>query len=209
MNNSTPKFYMLPLYILVRPIKGFYALKFEKQGRMWLALANYLAVCISMAIMTQYSSVLVNFRNPAFINSMRDFFITTIALVLFCVSNWAVTSITDGEGKLKEIFMTVCYAMTPITLLFIPATVLSNVLTSNEVGFYFMLVSFATFWFAVLTVVGLIVIHDYGVGKALATFVLTIVALLVIVFLLTLLLTLVQQLYVFLNGLWTEITLRL
>jgi len=202
-------FYALPLYILVRPIKGFYNMKFEGQGKLKLAFFNYIMVCISFAFMSQYSSVLVNPRNPMRLNSFVDFMTITIILILFCVSNWSVTSLTNGEGKFKEIFMTVCYAMTPLVLLLIPAAVLSNILTENETGFFFMLVSFASFWFVLLTFIGLIVIHNYTVSKALVTVALTFVSFLIILFLITLLMTLLQQVYIFVNGIRTEISFRL
>ena len=201
-------FYSLPLRILTSPIKGFYEMKFENQGTMRLALFNYLVLCISLAFMTQYTSILAVPRHPLAMHSVWQFVQTTIVLVLFCASNWAVTSLTDGEGKLKEIFMTVCYAMTPIILLTIPATIFSNMLSIQEMAFFNLLISLSVFWFVMLVFVGLIVIHNYTVTKAITTAIFTFVALLIIVFLITLMFTLIELLYVFIWSINRELTFR-
>ena len=201
-------FYSLPLRIITSPIKGFYEMKFEEKGTLKLALINFLLLCISLAFMNQFASVFVNPRHPLAMNSLWDFVQTAIVLILFCASNWAVTSLTDGEGKFKEILMTVCYAMTPLVLIIIPATIFSNMLSMQEVAFFHLLISFGTFYFVLLAFVGLIVIHNYSVTKAVGTAVLTFFAILVIVFLFTLVFTLIQQVYVFISSLYREVTFR-
>ena len=199
-------FYSLPMRILTSPIKGFYEMKFERKGTLKLALINFLLLSVSMAFMNQYTSILVNPMHPLWMNSIFDFFQNTLVLILFCVSNWSVTSITNGEGRFREILMTVCYAMTPLILILIPATLFSNILSMQEVAFFHLLVSFGVFWFVVLVFVGLIVIHDYTVAKAIVTAFLTFFSLVIIVFLITLVFTLVQQLYVFIVSIYREVS---
>jgi len=194
--------------MLTSPIKGFYDMKFENEGTIKLAIFNFLVLCISLAFRTQYTSILANPRHPLGMNSIWHFIQITIALILFCISNWAVTSLTDGEGKFKEIFMTICYAMTPLVLLTIPATLFSNMLSYQEMAFFNLLLGFAVFWFIVLTFIGMIVIHNYSVSKAIVTAFLTFLSLLIILFLITLMLTLLTQLQVFIQGLYREITFR-
>ena len=201
-------FYSLPLYILTHPIKGFYEMKFESRGSLKIALLNFVLMSISFSFLNQYTSILVTPRHPMVLNSIRDFISLSMVLVLFCASNWAVTSITDGEGKFKEILMTVCYAMTPLVLILIPATLFSNILTMQEVGFHALIISVAVAWFVMVVFVGLIVIQNYSVVKALITLVLTLIALLVIVFLITLLFTLIEQVSVFVGSLYREVSLR-
>jgi len=201
-------YYYLPMYIIVRPFSGFYAMKYENKGSLLLALFNFLALSISISFANQYASVLVNPRHPNSVNSLFDFSMLSIALLLFCVSNWAVTSLTDGKGRFKDIIMTVCYAMTPMVLTIIPAAVFSNILTLEEGAFYFIILNVSVFWFIVLVFAGLVTVHSYTAKKAVATVFLTFIALLVIVFLITLLLTLLQQLAIFISSVYTEIMFR-
>ena len=201
-------FYRLPLYILVRPVDGFYSMKFEKKGRMSLAIINFLLLFLATAINNQYTSVIVNPRHPLALNSFRDFYMLLGILLLFCISNWSVTCLTNGEGKFKEIFMAICYAMTPLILTLIPATILSNFISAEETGFYHMLLSVGMVYFVFLVFMGLLTVHNYTVVKAILTILFTFIALLVIVFLITLLFTLWQQLVVFVTSLYTEIMFR-
>ena len=201
-------FYRLPLYILVRPVDGFYAMKFEKKGRMWLAIVNFLLLFLATAINNQYTSVIVNPRHPLALNSFRDFYTLLGIVLLFCISNWSVTCLTNGEGKFKEIFMAICYAMTPLILTLIPATILSNFISAEETGFYHMLISIGMAYFVLLAFLGLLTVHNYTVVKAILMILFTFIALLVIVFLVTLLFTLWQQLVVFGTSLYTEIMFR-
>ena len=200
--------YKLPLYIMIRPFKGFYAMKHEGQGTIKLALFNFLLVCISVSFSNQYAAIVVNPRSPRMINSFEDFTFLSIALVLFCVSNWAVTSLTDGEGRFKDIVMAVCYSMTPIVLTLIPAALISNILTIEEAAFYFMAINVAMFWFVILTFAGLVTVHGYTAAKAVLTIFLTFIALLIIVFLITLVLTLWSQMLLFVRSVYTEIVFR-
>ncbi|MCL2048014.1 MAG: YIP1 family protein [Defluviitaleaceae bacterium] len=200
--------YKLPMYILTHPFDGFYDMKYLKQGTLRLAFFNLLAVLVSYAIHDQYAGLVVNPQNPLTLNSLLNWVMIVGALILFCVSNWSVTALTDGEGKLKEIFMMVCYAMTPLVLTIVPATILSRFLSIEEIGFYNMLMWIGMAYFVILVYAGLVVVHNYTASKALVTIFLTFVALLVIVFLITLLLTLWQQLYVFASSIYTELMFR-
>jgi len=202
------KEYTLPLQIMARPFNGFYAMKYEEQGTLKLALFNFIMLCLSISFRSQYASIVVNPNNPRTLNSLVEFASVTAVLILFCVSNWAVSSLTDGEGRFKDIVMTVCYAMTPMILTFIPMALISNIMAYDERGFYFMVVYFAIGWFVVLVFVGLVTIHNYTATKALTTLLLTFVALLIIVFLITLLFSLLQQLVLFVTSLYTEIVFR-
>jgi len=201
-------FYRLPMYILVKPFDGFYAMKYQGEGTLKLAFLNFFVLLFSYAINDQYASLVVNPQNPLELNSLMNWVMITGALVLFCVSNWSVTSLTNGEGKLKDIFMAICYAMTPLVLTIIPATIISNFLSADEAGFYYMIMAVGMAYFVFLVFAGLVVVHNYSPGKAVLTVVLTFIALLIIVFLLTLLFTLWQQLWVFVYSIYTELMFR-
>jgi hypothetical protein len=202
------RFYSLPMYIITHPFDGFYAMKYQSEGTLKVAFLNLFLVLISYAINDQYASLVVNPQNPLALNSLNNAMMLVGALILFCVSNWSVTSLTNGEGRLKDIFMAVCYAMTPLVLTIVPATILSRFISADEAAFYFMLLSIGIMYFVFLVFAGLVVVHNYSPGKAVLTVFATFIALLVIVFLLTLLITLWQQLYVFVYSIYTELMFR-
>jgi hypothetical protein len=200
--------YKLVFFILRHPFDGFYAMKYEKKGTMGIAFFNFFLLWISFSFNNQYASLVVSQRFPLAMHSLYEGFSLLAILFLWSVANWSVTSLMDGEGKLKEIVMANCYAMTPIILVFIPATLLSNVMADGEAPFYYLLISTSVTLFVLYAYVGMLTVHNFSAGKALATVGLTIVALLVIAFLIGLLFTLFQQLYTFIYSVYTEIIFR-
>ena len=193
-------------YIIFRPIDGFYRLKFEKRGRNYITVLNLFLFWVSYSFMESYVSFTVATTTPA---HMRNSLINLVGIVaiflLFCIGNWAITTLMNGEGKFSEICMAVSYSLFPMLLIFIPATLFSHVLTANEAAFYTMLVGISVVWFAILMFIGILVMHDYTVFKAIFTFFLTLVSMLVIMFLILLVTTLAGQLWVFLRSVYTEI----
>ena len=198
----------LPFQIMVKPFDGFYAMKYQHQGTLRVAFLNLFLVLLSKAINDQYTSIIVYPRNPLELNSLGGLTAIVAMLILFCVSNWSVTSITDGEGRFKDIIMSVCYAMTPIVLTLVPATILSNFISREETAFYYMIIFAGLAYFVFLVYVGLVVVHNYSAGKAVFTIFLTFFALLFIVFLITLLFSLWQQLSTFVYSIYTELMFR-
>jgi len=197
--------YRLVFYILRHPFDGFYVIKHEGKGSMLVAFVNFMLLWISFSFASQYASITVNPTNPMTGNSLIEGGTLLLALILWSAANWSVTSLTEGEGKFKEIVMSVCYAMTPIILFTIPAALLSNLMTQGEGAFYFLLINIGVIWFVLLAYVGMVTVHNFTAGKALATLFLTIIALLIIVFLIGLLVTLWQQLSGFVLSLYREI----
>ena len=202
------KYYSLPLYLIFHPFAGFYRMKFDNEGKMRVAFINFFLLWISISFMNQYTSITAATPHPMSFNSLADGASIFGILVLWSVSNWSVTSLMDGEGKFKEIFMANCYAMTPLILILAPAAAMSNLFTNTESAFFFMLVTGAIIWFIFLAYVGMVVVHDYTAGKALATVFLTFVALLIIVFLGTLIIAIIQQMYSFGLSIYTELAFR-
>jgi hypothetical protein len=202
------KLYSLPVLIMVRPFAGFYQMKFEQKGTVRLALFNFLLVCVAFAFSSQYTSIFIDSSHPMNMNSLWDAALYGGMLLLFCTANWSASTITRGEGRFKDILMAVCYAMTPMIFTVVAATVISNFLTAQETGFYYMLISAGSVYFVFLCFIGLLTVHNYGAVKALIMIFLTFAAMIIIVFLGALFFTLLTQLTSFISGLYTEIVFR-
>lgn len=198
----------LPLYIMTHPADGMYIMKYEKRGRMWVALLNMLLLWLSYTVQKQYTGFAFNHTDPSTINSLLDLVIIAALLLLFCVANWSVTTLTDGEGSMKDIAMAVGYALTPIVLIFIPATLISRVMVANEKEFVYLLMGFAVVWSAALLFMGIYTVHNYTAGKTALTFVLTFLAMVVIAFLLGLIFSLLQQAWIFVRSVYRELLFR-
>jgi len=98
--------------------------------------------------------------------------------------------------------------MLPMVLTFVPATVLSWFIASDEESIYYILINLSMIFFVLLLLVGIMVIHNFSFGKTLLTLFLTFVALLLIIFVILLLVSLINQVWLFLVSAYTELILR-
>ena len=198
----------VPLHILTHPIQGFTEFKNEKKGKMWVSVTILLLYVLVEILAYQYEGIVTNTNNPQNFNSIRILIYGILPPVILAIANWSVTTLLDGKGKMKEIFMMICYSLVPIILINILNIVLSNILTSDEAQFITLLTIIGWVLTGFMVFMGLVVIHEYGMGKTLWSIILTVLATLIIAFLALLVFDLAQQIYGFVYSLYKEITTR-
>jgi hypothetical protein len=197
-----------PAYILSHPIKGFDYFKREKLGKMKVAVIFLILLIIVQILTFQYTGYNVSQRDPDDLDTMREIGLVLFPIVLFTVSNWSVTTLFDGKGKMREIFMMLGYSLYPLLISKILGLIFSNVITLDEVGFYNLTIGIGSFLTGYMIFFGLISIHEYGVLKCLGSLAGTVLAILVVLFILLLAFDLFQQVYSFIYTIYREISLR-
>jgi len=197
-----------PFHIPLRPIKGFWEMKYEKRGSMKVAFIIMLAYIFTQILDWSFSGFLVNNMELENINILWIGATFILPFLLFSISNWCVTSLMQGEGSYKDICMATAYALIPIIVIHLPLIPISNIITIEEAAFYWFFYSFAIFWFVVMVVLGNMTVHQFTIGKTLGTLILTIIVMGIIVFIILLLFSLAQQIYVFFFTIYEEVRLR-
>lgn len=196
-------------YCMFHPFDGFWDLTHEKRGSTAAANLIVLAVLIVRLLSLQFSSFLViNVYWPN-VNILQQCLSVLLPLALFVVCNWGLTTLFEGKGTLKDVYIATCYALAPYVLLQIPMIVLSNCLTTDELAFYSVLSVVSLVWSGGLIICGMMQIHAYGLGKTLLFIVMTIAAMLVVIFLMLLFFTLVGDGVGYFVSLYKEIVFRL
>ncbi|OXS55595.1 hypothetical protein B1A99_23030 [Cohnella sp. CIP 111063] len=197
-----------PLHTMLHPFNGFWELKFERKGRVSIAVAIMLLFVLLTIVKRQFSGFVVNFNNPAELNSLDELKFIVLPLLLWCVANWSLTTLMDGVGKFKDIVTATGYSLIPFVILYVPQVLYSNVITADESAFYYLLDTVAYLWFVWLLFVGTMTIHQYSAGKTIATMLLTLVVIGIILFIGVLLFSMVQQMVSFAESLIREISFR-
>ena len=128
-----------------------------------------------------------------------------IPLFLFVLGNWCLTTLFEGEGSFKDIFIATGYSIAPLPLFIILSTILSNVVTVSEGTMVSMLVVLGYVWVGLLLFFGMMVTHDYSMGKNFITVLGTIVAMAIIMFVAILFSSLVVKMVTFVSAIFTEI----
>ena len=142
-------------------------------------------------------------------NIVPYIFRSFILFLTFVVANWAMCTLFDGEGSMKNIFIDTAYALIPYVASGLIATVLSHIFVDDEYIFISAIEIIGAAWTVVLFLSGMKAVHQFSFGKTLALLLLTLVAMIAILFLLILLLTLFQQVLIFIFSIYTELSYRL
>jgi hypothetical protein len=202
------KYFALPRYVLVHPVDGFYNMKYEKQGHTSIIFINLILFWISYSFQKQYCGFCVNDSDPLSYNTFKDLAYIVVLFAIWCAGNWSVTTLMNGEGKLRDIAMAASISLTPMIYVFIPAALLSNLLVENEATFYQIVMGISIVWFVILMFCGVMTIHNFSVGRTFAALFLTFLSICIILFLAIMLASLLQQVYIFIKSIYTELLYR-
>ena len=121
----------------------------------------------------------------------------------------AVSTFLDGSGTAGRICVSSARALVPYIVQLFVCTGLSHILIQDEVVFIQIIRIAGIAVTAVMLFIAVKNIHCYSVGRTAFSVVLTIAAMLIMLFLLVLFMSLIQQIWLFICTIWTEITYRI
>ena len=179
-----------PAYIITHPLKGFEEFKREKRGKIWVAIFFIALLIFLNIIQYRYTGYIIFQKDITALHTGREIILVLGVVVILVISNWSVTTLFDGKGKMIEIFMMLGYCLFPIIVSKIFGLIFSNFVT-GYMGLF-----------------GLISIHEYGLVKCLLSILGTVLAALVICFVGILVFDLFQKMTGFIYTIYQEISLR-
>lgn len=181
------------LYCITHPLDGFWDLTHEKRGSMAAANTILVLTLLARILKLQYTGFVIQKVYWEGINIFLYLASILFPLALWCVGNWGLTTLFDGKGKLGQIYMATCYAMTPYPLLQFPMIFFSNVVTVDEAAFYWVLGTVSVLWAGGLIVLAMVQVHEYKLSKTILFTAGTLFAMLVMVFILLLFFSMISQ----------------
>ncbi len=197
------------LHVIVRPFDGFWDLSRENRGSVAAATTIVVLALITHILKLQYTSFQFINVHREYVNVAREMLSILLPLLIWCLSNWCWTTLFDGKGSFRDVYMGMGYAVTPFVLIQLPMILLSNGITAKEGSFYYVLETVSLVWCAALFVVGMMQIHDFSLGKTLLFTVMTLFGMLIIIFLLLLFFSLLSDAVAFVVALYRETMFRL
>jgi hypothetical protein len=163
------------LYVSTHPLDGFWDLTHEGRGSIAAAyVIVFVAVVVEVLRLTLTNFLFVSV-NMEFFNAIIVVMRVILPIFLWVVANWGLTTLMDGKGRMKDIYMAIAYAMTPYVIINAIMIVLSQVITFEEGAVYWVLAGFAVLWTGMLILAGMMMIHDYSLTKAVFSSLLTII----------------------------------
>ncbi len=197
------------IHVIFHPYDGFWDLKFEKRGTTSAATILLGLVITSFVFMRQYTGFILNYNRPEHLNIIVEITSIVLPFMLWVLVNWALTTLMEGKGTIKDIYLATAYSLTPLILINIPATILSNYITVAEVSFFAFFISLAVFWSMGLMVLGTSITHDYDMTKTVLTIFAIIVGMGTVLFVGLLFFNVIDRMLRFIQEIYTEFAFRL
>lgn len=197
------------LYCISHPLDGFWDLTHEKRGSVAAANTILILTLVARIAALQFTSIVQQVVYWQKVNIFLYLASILFPLALWCVGNWGLTTLLDGKGTLKNVYIGTCYALTPYPLLQFPLIILSNIVTEDEIQFYSVLSGVALIWCGALLIAAMMEIHEYKISKTILCTIGTLFAMLIMVFILLLFFSMISQGIAYFVSLYKEIAFRL
>ncbi len=198
-----------PFYLLRHPFKGWEELK--KEGKGSLAYANtILFIFFILAIVEyQFTGFIFNPNRLDRMNILAIFGMTVGVFALWSIANWGVSTLHDGKGTFKEIWIFSAYSLIPLILISLPIVLVSNVLVMEEGTFMYIFKIAGYIWFGLHFLLAIRGVHQYEMGTTVWSILLSALGIAFIVIVAVLFISLFMQVYGFGATLVQEVLLRL
>ena len=196
-------------HVIFHPFDGFWDLIHEKRGSLAAATTWLALFLITRVIVLMYTNFQFINAPLQYINVFEQMASLLFPFLILCLANWSLTTLFDGKGRFKDIYMAMCYALVPYVLIQLPLVFVSNIIAFDEAAFYSVLLNVSLIWSVLLAFVGLMQVHDYGPGKTIIFVIATILGTLIILFLMLVFLSLLSDALSYFVSLYREIAFRL
>lgn len=194
-------------FCIFHPFKGFDELKREKQGT--IRAAVFILVLFVIGRVYSASNKGYLFGGGTEISVWLEIAKAVLPVLLFCVVNWGITTLFDGEGNMRDIFLAVCYALWPLALVQIPFTLLSNILVSEEAVVYYTAYSIIYVVTAFLIIIGNLCAHNFTMKKTLLMLFTTLLGMAIVVFIVFLVFNLWYEIVSLISQIVRELKFRM
>jgi hypothetical protein len=162
MNSKYIDVILFAFSVARHPLDSFYYMKLKQKGSLPGAAFHFILFFITYLVYQTSKGFIVQFTDIEDV----DFSVVIggfIGLyVLFVICNYLVTSINDGEGTFIDIFKLVSYAMFPLSITLLAVTIVSHVVTANEVFLLYFMLTAGFAWSGTLLWLGIQEVHSYS-----------------------------------------------
>ena len=196
-------------YCITHPLDGFWDLTHEKRGTYAAANTILFLTLLIRVLKLRFTSFLFIQVYWEDLNIFLYIASILFPLALWVVGNWGLTTLFDGKGRLGQVYMATCYALTPYPLIQFPLMIFSNFVTVDEAEFYSVVSALSLVWAALLVIAAMGQIHEFSAGKNLLFTVATLFAMLVMIFILMIFFSMISQGVAYFISLAKELMFRM
>lgn len=191
------------------PMDAYYEIRHREMGSVAVAVILVVLFSLSFSINRIAAGFVVNDVDPLLVDAFSELISVLLLYFLFCVGNWSITCLMQGEGRFKDIMIAVGYAMPPMIVCFNLATLISRYVTEDEDAFYWIVFAAGIAYSVIMVLMGIMIVHNYTLGKTLVTLFLTFIAMFIIIFIVVLFTDLINQVVGLFYSIYYELIYRI
>ncbi len=192
------------LKIPKRPMDRYYDIRMMRKGSVTGATILYALLFIIFMIYTTGKGYIYQYQSveDMDINSIVIGFFVIIGIFIIC--NYLVTSIKDGDGSFKQVYMIPAYGCVPVLVSMVSVTVMSYFLTYNESFMLTIILWIGIVWSIVSIFLGFMTVHDYTFKETVVSLIITFVFMIIAIILVMVIIIMWDQLWMFIKTLGKE-----
>ena len=195
-------------YVLKKPSDGYYSIKRENKGS-YLSASIYYVLFFMMYIIYIYeTSFLFNNVIAARIDIVEEAVSIFIPILLFVLANYLVSSIRDGEGRFRDVYIGLSTVLIPAIVMLPFATLVSQGISLNEAfifDFIMGILYVLTFFYLIFMIKE---IHYYEVKQTISNILISIFTALMIVVVVFIVYLLLGEVVTLVLDIIREVTVR-
>jgi hypothetical protein len=196
----------LLIKVLIKPTEAFEEIKRNGVGKQAVLLIAlfYIARLVNLSITNYHFTTM----EPDDVSLMVELARMVLPWFTWCVANYAITTISEGEAFFSQVLIGSAFALAPYILLSLPISVMSKVQTLDDNATYQGLRQIATWWTIWLQFQQIRILNDYQFKKALTVALVSLLGVGIIWGMSTLVYGLTDQLIKFVQEIVLELTVR-
>ncbi|MCU0484960.1 MAG: hypothetical protein MUC85_02500 [Anaerolineales bacterium] len=191
------------------PADSFYYIKKKQRGSMRFALLIYLWVIVVRVLSLYVTGFIFNpYASLSDIRVENEVLYTVLLIGLWNAANYLISTISDGEGRIRDVVIGSAYSLFPYALFVLPIALISNVLSMNEIFIYSFSLNIVWAWMVMMLFTMVKEIHNYSFGETVRNVLLTLFTMALFVLTGYIFSVLFNQLFDFISAVLQEVRLR-
>ena len=192
-----------------QPADSFFYIKKKERGSLLFAGIIYVWV-VTVRVLSLYLTgfVFSPYPDVAFVPVGNEIVMTLLLIVLWNAANYLISTISDGEGRVRDVIIGSAYSLFPYALFVLPIALLTNVLTLNEAFLYSFSMNIMWAWTGLMLFIMVKEIQNYSFWETVRNVLITIFTMALFVLTGYILYVLFNQLFDFISAIVQEVRLR-
>lgn len=191
------------------PADSFYYIKKDLRGSLRFAVLIYGWVIVVRVLSLYITGFPFNpYTSLSDIRVENEIVNTVLLLFLWNAANYLVSTISDGEGRIRDVVTGSAYSLFPYALFALPIALISNVLTLNEIFLYSFSLNLMWLWMGIMFFIMVKEIHNYSFSETVRNVLITLFTMTLFVLTGYILYVLFNQLFDFISAILQEVRLR-